>query len=89
MMLSIVNPEEPLGLLELVTVVIISGGGEIGARGSGGIITENGGDDLGGCCNFMEYCQKLSCIWMSFGCQLLGGTALDLNYILLFLPSFT
>ena len=43
------NPEDPLGLLELVTVVIIIGGGEIGARGNGGIITENGGDDLGGC----------------------------------------
>ena len=50
--LSIENPEDPLGLLELVTVVVnidIIGGGEIGALGNGGIITEKGGDDLGGC----------------------------------------
>ena len=41
-----------MGLLELVTVVVnidIIGGGEIGALGNGGIITEKGGDDLGGC----------------------------------------
>ena len=47
-----VNPDEPLGLFELFTVVIISGGGDIGARGNVGSITENGGEDLGGCYNF-------------------------------------
>ena len=51
-MLSMVNPDEPLGLFELFTVVIISGGGDIGARGNVGSITENGGEDLGGCYNF-------------------------------------
>ena len=38
--------------MELVTVVVnidIIGGGEIGVLGNGGIITEKGGDDLGGC----------------------------------------
>ena len=40
-----------------MTVVVnidIIGGGEIGALGNGGIITEKGGDDLGGCWRKMD-----------------------------------